>query len=97
MGMSGKFHGDKPAGFKSHSCWSLGGADVDKDGNPISGNCISCKEWDSELKNGFCRDDSCKRKRQQLAIIEGTAIKIVSDLPNGTKIIYSRDGKSVIK
>ena len=96
MGMSGKFHGDKPAGFKSAG-WANQGSDVDKDGNEIGGTCISCKEWDSELNNGFCRDDVCKRKRQSLAVIEGRAIKVVDGLPGGQKVIHSKNGKQIIK
>lgn len=96
MGKSGIFNKLKPDGFKPQSTWN-GGTEVDKDGNQLSGNCISCGEWDSELKDGFCRDQSCKRKRQSLAIMEGKAIKIITDLPNKTKIIYSKEGKTVVE
>ena len=97
MGMSGRFDGLKPSGFKT-AAWANSGGEVDKEtGNRIDGICVSCNQWDAELKDGFCRDDACKDKRQALAISQGKAIKIIDGLPGGTKILHSKGGKQLIK
>ena len=43
-------------------------------GMPRSGNCKYCNEWESELIDGYCKDNKCKRVRQLIAFSEGKAV-----------------------
>ena len=97
MGMSGGFNGLGPPGFKT-AAWAGSGAEIDREtGERIDGICRGCKQWDAELKDGFCRDDSCKAARENVAVSEGRAIKLIDGLPNGDQVLHSKDGKQLIK
>jgi hypothetical protein len=55
---------------------------------PNSGNCGFCGEWDSELKNGFCRDKDCSHARRLEACRQGKAIYYFEDAGRpGIKIV----------
>lgn len=86
-----------PAGFKS-APWAQGNCDVDeKTGESISGVCKNCSQWDAELKDGFCRDNSCREQRQLKAVAAGAAVIVMDGLPGGEKIIHSKEGKRKVK
>ena len=86
-----------PSGFRSAS-WVGQGTEIDhKTGERIDGICVSCHQWDAELKDGFCRDDDCRNKRHLLAIADGRAIKLIDGLPGGVKVLHSKAGKQIIK
>lgn len=97
MGRSGSFSGLKPPGFKA-AFWATAGGETDQEtGQRIDGICAGCQQWDAELKDGFCRDEECRAKRQTVAIADGRAIMIVDGLPGGMKILHSKAGKQTIK
>ena len=86
-----------PVGFKP-APWAREIRDVDpKTGKEVSGICLSCGNWDPELIDSVCRDDECRRKRDALAIAEGRAVSITTDLPGGRSILWSKSGKEIIK
>lgn len=42
---------------------------------PNAGVCPMCGNWDSELnKDGYCRDEECRRGRQLIAYAQGSAL-----------------------
>jgi len=97
MGMSGRFNGISPPGFKE-AFWANSGGEINRDtGERIDGICKSCEQWDAELVEGFCRDEDCKDKRHLLAISEGRAIKVIEGLPGGVRIFHTKDGKQNVK
>lgn len=96
MGLSGKFSGIKPPGFKS-AFWADAGQTWDsKTETSIGGTCNGCRQYDSEIIDGFCRDDECKRKRQEIAIAQGRAVKIIDGLPNGKTVVQTNKGNTVV-
>ena len=49
-------------------------------GCPRAGNCKLCGEYESELtKDGYCRDEKCKRGRLLLKWAEGKAVIYTED------------------
>lgn len=98
MGKSGRYDGLKPAGFKSASSWANQGGDWDqKTQSTISGICIGCRQWSAELFDRYCSDETCKRERQEVAIAQGRAVKIVEGLPNGETVVKTAKGNVVVK
>ena len=81
MGMSGKFSGLKPPTKLISGLYSTG-SDYDEKGNRIDGICQHCNQWDAELKDGHCRDDSCKASRMDAKVASGEAIRVYSDVLN---------------
>lgn len=84
MGMSGKFDGLRPP-QKFISGLYHQGSDYDLAGNRIDGICFNCQQWDAELADGFCRDESCIDDRLNKKVVKGDAIRFSTDVvnPNG--------------
>ena len=96
MGKSGSFGGLKPPSFKS-AFWADAGNDWDsKTETSCSGVCRGCMQWDTELVDSYCRDDECKKKRQEIAVAQGRAVKIIEGLPNGKTVVKNNKGNTVI-
>jgi hypothetical protein len=97
MGKSGGYNGIRPAGFRS-ATWVGAGNDWDREtDSPISGNCKSCGLYDVELVENYCRDDECRNTREEIAVSQGRAIKIIEGLPDGKSIVKTAKGNVVVK
>lgn len=97
MGKSGSYSGIRPAGFKSAG-WVNSGRDWDTENErPIGGVCMGCRQYDVELVDNYCRDPDCKRERQEVAIAQGRAVKVVEGLPEGKSIVKTAKGNVVVK
>ena len=68
MGHGKAWGGIKPDGIKTQN---LGNGI----GEPNAGQCKCCGEWETDLsKEGYCRDEKCKRGRQLLKLAAGQAV-----------------------
>lgn len=73
-----------PRGFK------IAGFTVLQTSNDLDGICKFCKEWSAELdKSGFCKEELCRKQRQEINIKIGRAVKYYDGL-GGNKIVVDK-------